>query len=158
MLSSTRNTVLLSGMATYRIFVRLFDRQLGRASAATVLTLLAGIAFRTEYTPSGLLYAQGWTGEAALANVLLPVLLLIALFCYDGGSALRSFLLLLVAGAAALSLTPVSLMVYPVAAAAFVIPAAIAGKHPRHLLSLCLSLALPAAAVLVRMYYPGIPV
>ena len=154
----TAVTALLFGMIAYRIFMRIFNRHVAKASAAAFLAIFAGIGFRTAFTPSGLLYSQGWTGNSQLANVLLPSLILIAAALNVENSGLRPALLLIASGIAAVSLTPISLMVWPAAAAALVIPAVIIGKHLKYLAALVLSLVVPVAAVLLYLNYQGLPV
>ena len=147
----TAVTALLNGMLIYRIFVRLFERNPHQGAAASLLTILAGIAFRTLYTPYGMLYAEGWSGNASLSLVLLPALILIVLVLYDQRDSHRPQILLIISGIAAVSLSPVSLMVYTPAMIAALLSLAIAGRQPRQLIVLMLSLPIPAAAIL--FYY-----
>ena len=147
----TAVTALLNGMLIYRIFVRLFERNPHQGAAASLLTIFAGIAFRTLYTPYGMLYAEGWSGNASLSLVLLPALILIVLALYDQRDSHRPQILLIISGIAAVSLSPVSLMVYTPAMIAALLSLAIAGRQPRQLIVLMLSLPIPAAAIL--FYY-----
>ncbi len=143
---------VLSGMIIYRIFYRLFDGRHGESGAAAVLAIVAGAAFRTAYTPSGLLYAEGWTGNASLACVLLPAVILIGIVILKQEQNRRTGILLFLSGIAAVSLSPSALMLWPAAAVSVMVPVSIFGKKWKGLIALMLSLAAPSAAMLMYVY------
>ena len=152
----TAVTCLIHGMLVYRIFVRLFDKNIRKAAAASLIAILAGIAFRTLYTPFGLLYSQGWTGEASLSLILLPALILMVLVLYEQKGNHRPEILLVLGGAAAISLSSISLLLFPAAVTAAILPLSIAAKQPKQLITLMLSLIIPAAVLMVHLYVPSI--
>lgn len=151
-------TSILSSMAAYRIFFRIFDRSVPKAACGLMLALTAGLFFRTPYTPSGMLYSQGWTGQAAFASVLLPVLILTVLVLLDNPANGRAAALLILSGTAAVSLTFIGAVIWLFAVAACVLPVCAASKKPVLLLLIPASAIIPAAVIIMDLNLNLIPV
>ena len=150
-------THIVSSLIIYRVFYRLFDSNTIRASFAAILTYAAGLLFRTPYTPQGLLYGAGWTGEAAIACVMIPFVLLLAQALYDRPGNIRLWLLAVLAGIASVSFTESSLLIIPCAMAAVFIPTAVIRKKWMLLLLVPAGAAVPLIVLLIHMNALAVP-
>ncbi len=149
--------VVLSFLLIYRVLARLLKK---RSAAAAVVLLLIGVSvfLRFRRFTSFMLFEQGWTGDAELAGVLIPALVLTALLTARGGDADRLFALAFLEGVTALSLSPASVAAFPFLEAALLIPAVIRSRKWSSFLRLLLCVLIPAmAAWLVISSNPQIP-
>lgn len=150
-------TCLVGCMAVYRVFCRVFEENAAKASFSTILVCAAGLFFRTPFTPQGVLFSEGWSGNAALGWVLIPILILTAAAMTEHPDNLRLVFLLVLSGAAAVSFSTMAYVVWPAAMAAFVIPAALAARKPVLLLAVPAAAVIPVAAMFVYLNLPLIP-
>lgn len=147
---------LISSMATWRIFLGLFDGNRTKAGAGMLLYLAVSFFFQRPYTVSGMLLSSGWTGNAAFAAVVLPTLLLLAVHLYEEPERFNLILLVFASGIAAVSCSAQAILVYPFAALAAGIPLIFRTKDWLYLFRVVLWLIVPAAAVCVCLLVPEI--
>lgn len=151
-------TVLLSAMIIWRIFMRLFDKDTAKACCASCFALLTEIFSRTAYTPAGLLFGAGWSGEAVFANIILPAVILIALIMQDMPDAPQPFALLVFCGIGAAATCPSGILIEPLLIVACLLPEAIASRRAGHIVRMLIGLVPAAAGILICLLVPAIPV
>lgn len=147
---------LISLLAMWRIFVRLFDENRTKAGAGMLLYLAVCLFFQRPYTPSGMLFSSGWTGNASFAAVILPVLLLLVLHLYEEPERFNLMLLTVVTGIAAISCSVQAILVYPFAAAVLGVPLIFRTRDWLYLFRIVLWLIVPVAVICVCLLLPEV--
>lgn len=150
--------VLLSYMFSYRVFMHLFEYDRTRASVATMLLCLVNLFFRTGNTPASLLYGCPWSGLSVFVNLMLPAMVLIACHIYEGRGDIRHIVLMVLSSVGACALTSHAFYIFPLVMGALILPAMIGAKKLSVLPGLLVSFIVPAAAILMQVFLPDIPI
>ena len=150
--------VVLSYMFSYRVFMHLFEYDRTKASVAVMLLCLVNLFFRTGNTPASLLYGCPWSGLSIFVNLMLPAVLLIACYIYEGRGDIRHMVLMVLSSVGACALSTHAFYLFPVVLVVLVLPAMIGAKKLSVLPGLLISLIVPAAAILMQLFLPDIPI
>ena len=148
---------IVSSMAAYRIFMRLFDENRALAGGALTAFLVLSVFFQRAATPSGLVLMAGWTGNAAFASCLIPTVLLLLLALYEEPENIRLHILLFFAGLSAISFSPQAVFIFPLFLAAGIIPIAVRAKDLLYIFRIILWIVVPVTALVLCLILPVIP-
>ncbi len=150
-------TVVLSAMVVYRIGIRLFDGHVMSAYLASLVTVLANVFFTTDYTASGLLLNSGFSKDALLANVILPVFFLLAAAIYEQEDWRHLFWLVFCAGVSGFCVSEYAFFLMPAACLVCILPAVVfSRKWVGMFWTLLLTLVMTSGALFVY-FIPIVP-
>ncbi len=121
-------TVILSAMAVYRVGYRLFDEKKICAVLMLLIVMFADFFFTTDFTASGVLLQTGFSGDAVLAGVLIPFIMLLAVSVYEQENWKHLFIILLLAGISGFCVSEYAYLLIPAACGASLLPAVVLGK------------------------------
>lgn len=151
-------TVILSGFIYYRLGCRLFDRNTNKASLFLVMVSMTECFFATEFSAAGVLFTSAFSGDAVLANILIPAVFLLGASYADGEKEPPSIWLAFFLGAAGCGMTGAGAFFILTALAVVLIPCLLAGKRWKKIPGFILSLVLPWLAAVFCLMCAGIPV
>ncbi len=150
-------TVILSSMIVYRIGVRLLDGNRLYASLMLLIVILANVFFTSQYTASFLLLESGFSKDAMLANIILPLYLLLALMIYEEKHWRHLFLLVVFVGIAGFCISEYAFYMIPVMTLAAFLPVTVAGKKWIGILWTVLIFVMMSGISLFVYLIPNIP-
>ena len=156
--SQTALTVLLMSFATYRIGWRFFDKSTKKARLFCLSAMLLACLFVTDYTPMGQLLGAAYSGDAVLACVLLPTVLLLGSALFDEKRPGHLMWLAFFAGCAGCSMADAGCFFIAAALFCVLAPCTIAAKKWRGIPGLIGALILPVLACAFYLMCAGIPV
>jgi hypothetical protein len=150
--------IILSSLIVYRLGWHLFGQSKGKATLLTLLSILSLFFFRTAYSPEGLLFGEGGSGEAAFVHVIVPAVLLLSICIYETRECGRHVFLLFLAGGAGLFTCETAVYLMPFLILSSGLAAVLLSRNWKKIVPVLGCVIIPLAAFALQYFVSGIPV